>query len=362
MYKFNCLLLLIGIIFFSSFSSSSSEETTPVKDKFVIVLDAGHGGHDPGNLGNKYVEKDIALNVVLKIGKELEKNPNIKVIYTRKTDVFIELDKRGEIANKAKADLFVSIHCNSFHTQANGTETFVLGLHRNKTNLEVAKKENSVILLEENYHEKYSGYDPNSPESIIGLTLMQEEYLDQSIQLADYIQKSFKNKLKRKSRGVKQAGFIVLHQTVMPSVLIELGFLTYKKEGAYLNSKKGQDEMSNSIVGSILEYKKSIDKGSDSDEIVEDNSSGAIYNGIEFKVQIAASSRDLALKSYNFKGLKKLSKIKQGKLFKYFSGSTSDYEEVKALQKIAKAKGYPKCYVVAYKNGVRVNLSTVLKK
>ena len=261
MCKINCLLLLIGIIFFSSFSSL--EETTPIKGKFVIVLDAGHGGHDPGNMGNKYIEKDIALNVVLKIGKQLEKNPNIKVVYTRKTDVFIELDKRGEIANKAKADLFVSIHCNSFHTQANGTETFVLGLHRNKTNLEVAKKENSVILLEENYHEKYAGYDPNSPESIIGLTLMQEEYLDQSIQLADYIQKSFKNKLKRKSRGVKQAGFIVLHQTVMPSVLIELGFLTYKKEGAYLNSKKGQDEMSKSIVESILEYKKSIDQGTE---------------------------------------------------------------------------------------------------
>jgi len=359
MYKFNSLLLLIGIIFFSSFST----EETPVKDKFVIVLDAGHGGHDPGNMGNKYIEKDIALNVVLKIGKQLEQNPNIKVVYTRKTDVFIELDKRGEIANKAKADLFVSIHCNSFHTQANGTETFVLGLHRNKTNLEVAKKENSVILLEEDYHEKYAGYDPNSPESIIGLTLMQEEYLDQSIQLADYIQKSFKNKLKRKSRGVKQAGFIVLHQTVMPSVLIELGFLTYKKEGAYLNSKKGQDEMSKSIVGSILEYKKSIDQGTEQNIITQDNTINSnTGDDIIFKVQIAASSRDLALKSYNFKGLKDLSKIKQGKLFKYFSGSTSDYQEVKEIQEIAKDKGYPKCYVVAYRKGVRVNLSTVLKK
>jgi len=361
MYKFNYLLLLIVIVFFSSFSSN--EEKTPIKDKFVIVLDAGHGGHDPGNMGNKYIEKDIALNVVLKIGKQLEKNPNIRVVYTRKTDVFIELDKRGEIANKAKADLFVSIHCNSFHTQANGTETFVLGLHRNKTNLEVAKKENSVILLEEDYHEKYAGYDPNSPESIIGLTLMQEEYLDQSIQLADYIQKSFKNKLKRKSRGVKQAGFIVLHQTVMPSVLIELGFLTYKKEGAYLNSKKGQDEMSKSIVGSILEYKKSIDQGTEQNIITQENTINSnTGDDIIFKVQIAASSRNLALKSYNFKGLKDLSKVKQGKLYKYFSGSTNDYEEIKALQKIAKSKGYPKCYVVAYKNGTRVSLSTVLKK
>jgi len=361
MYKVNCLLLFIGIIFFSSFSSL--EEKTPIKNKFIIVLDAGHGGHDPGNMGNKYIEKDIALNVVLKIGKELEKNPSIKVVYTRKTDVFIELDKRGEIANKAKADLFVSIHCNSFHTQANGTETFVLGLHRNKTNLEVAKKENSVILLEENYHEKYAGYDPNSPESIIGLTLMQEEYLDQSIQLADYIQKSFKNKLKRKSRGVKQAGFIVLHQTVMPSVLIELGFLTYKKEGAYLNSKKGQDEMSKSIVGSILEYKKSIDQGSEDDIYIKESvSNSSIYENIIFKVQLAASSKDLKLKPYNFKGMSDLSKVKQGKLYRYYSGGTNNYDEIKAIQKVAKTKGYPDCYIVAYENGVKVSLSTVLKK
>jgi len=361
MHKLGYIILLISIGLFSSFSII--DETIPPNDKFVIVLDAGHGGHDPGNLGNKYIEKDIALNVVLKIGKQLEKNPNIKVVYTRKTDVFIELDKRGEIANKAKADLFVSIHCNSFHTQANGTETFVLGLHRNKTNLEVAKKENSVILLEEDYHEKYAGYDPNSPESIIGLTLMQEEYLDQSIQLADYIQKSFKNKLKRKSRGVKQAGFIVLHQTVMPSVLIELGFLTYKKEGAYLNSKKGQDEMSNSIVESILEYKKSIDQGSVDDIYIKESVSNTnTYKDIIFKVQLAASSKNLKLKSYNFKGMSDLSKVKQGKLYRYYSGSTNDYAKIKDIQKVAKTKGYPDCYIVAYKNGTKVSLSTVLKK
>lgn len=361
MYKLNSFLLIVGVILMSSFTTQ--DDTPPTDDKFVIVLDAGHGGHDPGNMGNKYIEKNIALNVVLRIGKELEKNPDIKVIYTRKSDVFIELNKRGEIANKAKADLFVSVHCNSFHTQANGTETFVLGLHRNKTNLEVAKKENSVILLEENYHEKYKGYDPNSPESIIGLTLMQEEYLDQSIQLADYIQKSFKNKLKRKSRGVKQAGFIVLHQTVMPSVLIELGFLTYKKEGAYLNSEKGQSEMSNAIVSSILEYKKNIDKGSENNIFIEKKSTSTdIYEGVTFKVQLAASSKNLPLKSYNFNGLTNLSMVQQGKLYKYFSGNTNDYSEIKTLKNTAISKGYTSCFVVAYKDGVKISLSQVLNK
>jgi len=360
MHKLGYLIVFIGIVFFSSFSEI--DKTILPSDKFVIVLDAGHGGNDPGNMGNNYKEKDIALKVVLQIGKQLEKNPSIKVVYTRKTDVFVDLAKRGEIANKAKADLFVSVHCNSHHTQANGTETFVLGLHRNKTNMEVAKKENDVILLEENYHEKYEGYDPNSPESLIGLTIMQEEYLDQSLQLATFIQDKFTHKLKRKNRGVKQAGFIVLHQTVMPSVLIELGFLTYKKEGAYLNSKKGQNEMSGSIVTSILKYKNSLDKNSITEVFMEETDNSTVYKDVVFKVQITAAKRNLALKSYNFKGLKDLSKIKQGKLYKYFSGNTNDYNKIKDVQKNAKEKGYSKCFIVAYKNGIRTNLSTVLKK
>ena len=188
----------------------------------------------------------------------LKKIQDIKVIYTRKKDVFVELFERGAIANRADADLFVSVHCDSHNSQAYGAGTFVLGLHANKRNMEVAKKENEVIFLEENYQENYAGYDPNSPESFIGLTLMQEEYLDQSIMLASLVQNNFVNKLKRKDRSVKQAGFIVLHQSYMPSVLIETGFLTNKKEGAYLNSSKGQREMAASIADAILSYKKNI--------------------------------------------------------------------------------------------------------
>ena len=226
--------------------------------KFVVVLDAGHGGHDPGNLGNGYLEKNIALNIVLKVGKILETKPDIKVIYTRKEDKFVDLFVRGEIANKANADLFVSVHCDSHSSDAHGAGTFVLGLHANKQNFEIAKKENSVIYLEDNYEDRYADYDINSPESIIGLTIMQEEFLDQSIALAKMIQDNFSGKLKRNNRKVKQAGFIVLHQTFMPSVLVETGFLTNNSEGAFLNSKAGQSKMGSAIAEAILKYKSAF--------------------------------------------------------------------------------------------------------
>ena len=229
-----------------------------VKDKFIVVLDAGHGGHDPGNLGNGYLEKNIALRIVLETGKILEKDPDIEVVYTRKEDVFVDLYVRGEIANKAKADLFVSVHCDSHTSNAHGAGTFVMGLHANKQNFEIAKKENSVIYLEDNYETRYAEYDINSPESVIGLTIMQEEFLDQSIMLAKIMQEKFARKLKRNDRKVKQAGFIVLHQTFMPSVLIEAGFLTNKNEGSYLNSRKGQSEMGKAIAEAIINYKEAL--------------------------------------------------------------------------------------------------------
>ncbi|WP_291866370.1 N-acetylmuramoyl-L-alanine amidase [Maribacter sp.] len=244
------------------------------KDPFVIVLDAGHGGHDPGNLGNGYLEKNIALNIVLKVGAILEQNKDFKVIYTRKDDTFIDLFVRGEIANKANADLFVSVHCDSHSSDAHGAGTFVLGLHANKQNFEIAKKENSVIYLEDNYETKYANYDINSPESVIGLTIMQEEFLDQSIALAKMIQDQFSGKLKRTNRKVKQAGFIVLHQTFMPSVLVETGFLTNKEEGAFLNSKDGQSKMGKAIAEAILKYKEGVSyKISQNKTLVSESSS-----------------------------------------------------------------------------------------
>lgn len=358
------LFLIVLFAFSLTFASNVNNDD----HKFIVVLDAGHGGHDPGNLGNGYKEKDIALNIVLEMGKELEKNPNIKVVYTRKSDVFVDLFVRGKIANEANADLFVSVHCNSHNSQAHGTETFVLGIHRNQTNFEVAKKENSVIFLENDYEKNYGGYDPNSPEATIGILIGQEEYLDQSILLASKIQHNFTDNLKRVDRGVKQAGLIVLHQTIMPSVLVEVGFLTYKPEGAYLNSKRGQDDMSSSIVNAILDYKKGLDQfvGTDIYEesaTVTENSSNmplATDTDLVFKVQIAASSRKLEPKPYNFKGLEGISREKEGNLYRYFYGNTSNYDEAKSFEDNARKK-YKSCFIVAYKNGKRIELSQALK-
>jgi len=358
-------IFLIFVLF--TFSLTSLAKSKNDGHKFVVVLDAGHGGHDPGNLGSGFKEKDIALKIVLNIGKELEKNPNIKVVYTRKTDVFVDLFVRGKIANEANADLFVSVHCNSHNSQAHGTETFVLGIHRNQTNFEVAKKENAVIFLEDNYEKNYGGYDPNSPEATIGILLGQEEYLDQSILLASKIQNNFTNDLKRVDRGVKQAGLIVLHQTIMPSVLVEVGFLTYKPEGTYLNSSKGQEDMASSIINAILDYKKGLDQYVGADIYNEaptateetSNIPQLIYDDIVFKVQIAASSRKLQPKPYNFKGLENISREQEGNIYKYYYGSTSNYNEAKNLQDKAK-KGYSGCFIVAYKDGKRIELSEAL--
>lgn len=354
---FTILLTFVGI----NHANAQSKN-----DKFIVVLDAGHGGHDPGKHAKSGLkEKDIALKVVLGIGAILDKQPDIKVVYTRKTDVFVNLYKRGKIANDNNADLFVSVHCNAHDTQAYGSETYVLGLHRNNTNFEVAKAENEVIFLEENYEENYAGFDPKSPESFIGLSFMQEEYLDQSIKLATNIQDNFTNKLKRKNRGVKQAGFIVLHQTVMPSVLIETGFVTNTEEGKYLNSKKGQNELSTSIANAILDYKKEVDRnvGNHLEIPIETKvitPKNTITN-VVFKVQLAASSKSLEPKSYNFKGLNDISREKVGKLYKYYYGFTSDYNEAQQLQIQAVNKGYKTAFITAFKEGKQIKLSDALK-
>lgn len=335
---------------------------------FTVVLDAGHGGKDPGNRGNGYYEKEIALNIVLKIGEQLEKNKNIHVIYTRKTDVFLELHERAAIANKADADLFVSVHCNAHHSNAHGTETFILGLNKNAQNLEIAKKENQVIFLEDNYHETYGGFDPNAPESLIGLIILQEEYLEQSITIASHIQDNFTKKLNRNNRSVKQGPFWVLHNTYMPSVLIETGFLTNKNEGAYLNSKKGQQEMATAITQAIIDYYDTVKTSykTNTSENQSDNNTPKtvpkvdVYEGVLFKVQIAAGSRKLDTKPKNFKGLSMISREQEDGLYKYFYGNTSDYNLIQKLQKEARQKGYSSAFIVAYKNGKRVKLDEII--
>jgi N-acetylmuramoyl-L-alanine amidase len=360
------IIVLLVVTFITSLTSFVPLQAQ--EDKFVVVLDAGHGGHDSGNVGNGHSEKNIALKIVLEVGKELEKNEDIKVIYTRKKDVFIELYERANIANKADADLFVSVHCNAHNSQASGTETFVLGEKNTSRNFEVAKRENEVIFLEENYQENYAGFDPSSPESTIAIGIEQEVYVEQSIVLARKIEDNFIGKAKRKSRGLKQASLLVIRNTYMPSVLVEVGFLTNKNEGAYLNTKNGQLKMATAIKDAIIAYKKELDQNvgshiarvdSESAKAIEEPS--LIYEDITFKVQIAASSKDLAPKSYNFKGLSEISKQKVGHLFKYFYGNTSDYNKVKKLQLEAKKKGYTTSFVVAYKDGKQVEISEALK-
>ncbi len=359
-------LAILFIVFFFSLQNA----TIVAQEKFKVVIDAGHGGSDPGNLGHKsskYLEKDIVLKIALAVGKLLDAHKNIEVIYTRDDDTFIELHERGTIAQNSKADLFISIHCDAFgKTSVHGAGTFVLGLHENDRNFEFAKKENSVIFMEDNYKEKYDGFDPNSPEAVIGLTMMQEEYLDQSLMIASLIQNNFVNTLNRKDRAVKQAGFLVLRNTFMPSVLIETGFLTNTNEGAYLNSEKGQQEIAKAIYKAIKLYKKQLD-----DNIVVEvkpkpkpkptKPKTRIVKGIDFRVQIASGTKKLKTAPYNFKGLKGVERIKIGAHHKYYYGKTSDYIKVKEMQKMAKEKGFTSAFVVAFKNERKISVKEALK-
>lgn len=370
MIYFRVFFLLIFVI-----SSLSTTSIFAQKKTYTVVIDAGHGGRDPGGVSNGYKEKDVALNVTLLLGKQLSKNKDIKVVFTRKKDVFIGLWERGRIANRAKADLFVSIHCNTVNSsKPYGTETFVLGLASSKQNLEIAKKENAVILLEDNYKEKYKGYDPNSPESYVGLAIMLEENLDKSFAIASEVQKNFKNNLKRRDRGVKQANFVVLHQTYMPSILVELGFLSNKAEGKYLDSSKGQKELANQIGKAIKKYFNRIklntvatddvavvDVPKKDDDPVETDVVDKPREDVLFKIQIASSKKRIKTKSYNFKGLKNVERVKVGKYYKYYYGHSSNYQQTKKALMKAKKKGYSSAFIAAFKNGEKVPLAKALK-
>ena len=335
-------LIFFQFFFIYSFSQSNSIQNS----EFTVVIDAGHGGKDPGNTGNGFIEKDIALKISNNLGILLEKR-DVNVIYTRKKDVFIGLFERANIANQSDAQLFISIHCDAFRTsQPYGAGTFVLGLHANERNFEIAKKENSVIFYEDDYENTYDGFDPNNPESVIGLTLMQEEYLDQSIIAASYIQNSFVNSLQRKNRDVKQAGFAVLRYTYMPSVLVETGFLTNKNEGLYLNSNKGQTEIANAISLAVLKYRndffKNLSTSSTSNKISNNN--------LFYRVQIAASKKLLDLKPYNFNGLKSVDVVKEGSVYKYLYGKHKSIED--ANESLVKAKnfGFETSFIITYQN------------
>lgn len=339
-----------------------------------IVIDAGHGGKDPGASIGKCKEKDIVLNVSLLLGKYIEQYiEGVEVIYTRNTDVYIELNERANIANKAKADLFISIHANAAGSKsAYGAETFVLGTNRSESNLKVAQLENSVITFEENYEEKYDGFDPNSPESYIIFNFMQNAYLQQSMTLASLVQHQYTKRVGRKDREVQQAGFLVLHRTSMPSILTELGFISNAKERAFLMSEEGQDFMASAIFRAVRDYKKEIDakqsttmtaaETSEQNIVVEmpTTPAGPSHFGVTYKLQIFSSSKILKLDHRSIKDLEEVDYYVDGSLYKYTIGYSSNIEEIKALKEKYNNE-YKGCFIVAFENGKRISMAEAKK-
>jgi N-acetylmuramoyl-L-alanine amidase len=334
----------------------------------TVVIDAGHGGEDPGCHGSNSKEKDIALAISLKLGAYLEdRYEDLNVIYTRKTDVFLELDERAHIANENQADLFICIHANSASPSAFGTETYVMGNAKTESNLKAAQRENAVILLEDNYQEKYENFDPNSPESYIAMTIMQSAYQGQSIHFAKMVQDQFRERVGRKDRGVKMAPFLVLHQTTMPSVLIETGFLTNQSEEQFLLSELGQDYMASAIFRAFRDYKEELEEKSKL--LAEEKAAREeeykrmrkVDEDLVFKVQLATSSQEVDPKPENFKGLEGVEYYEAGGLFRYTYGIEKSWEEASKLQEEVRSAGYEDAFIIAFYNGKRIAVGEAVR-
>ena len=344
----------------------------------TVVIDAGHGGKDPGAVAKtKLQEKDVVLDVSLQLGKLISASfPKVKVVYTRSTDVFIGLSKRAKIANDAGADLFISIHANAAgNISAKGFESFVLGLHKSEAALEVAKWENSSILMEEDHEQKYESFDPNDPDAYIALSLRQNAFLDQSLKLAHLFQKNCVGDLKRPDRGVKQAGFLVLYKTTMPSVLVELGFLSNVEEEKFLASKNGRSSLAKELFDAFAAYKDQNDKVDGtlkSDLEDQSKASNTKKNdkvgfsegnqSVVFRVQVATSKIKLELKPFNFKGMKDVDRIQSGNKYKYIVGNYSSIEMAKIRQAEVRKIGYESAFVIAFENGKRLDLQKAIEK
>ncbi len=364
---------------------------------FTIVLDAGHGGHDAGAVGSFSKEKNINLRYTLLVGDMIKKNiPDAKVIYTRDKDVFVDLNERARIANRNKADLFVSIHTNSSkNTSANGMETFTLGVSRSKENMEVAMLENSVIKLEEDYETKYEGFDPNSVDSYIMFEFMKDQYTDRSITCADFIQTKMINTSKRNDRGVRQAGFLVLRATAMPSVLVELGFISNKDEEKYLNNNENQVKLATAIFNGIKEYKHELDKKSgtvnseelgvrseelkaevtkpaevaqpkkdlEAKEEITPNSTLLTPNSeyeYEFFIQYLVSKNNYKADNAVFKGHTPTKVLNENNLYKYLIGPFDVNTVFTKRNEIT--KNFPDAFIVAYKEGKKVSTPEAIQE
>ena len=343
---------------------------------FTVVLDPGHGGKDPGAVGAISKEKDIVLSVAKKLGKKIKANHNdVKVVYTRTTDKFVPLHERPKTAHNAKAQLFISLHCNALDRRRKspqGVETYILGLHRSKDNLEVAKKENAVIEYEENYETRYQGFNPNEPESYIIFEFMSNKFLEQSLNFASLTQHELVNRAKRTNRDVRQAGFLVLREVGMPSVLIELGYISNRAEERYLNSENGQNALANSIYQAFVKYKKEYDKRNR--YVITENNSSVLTQDfeqqqpqqktlsnensldvaeIEYRIQFLTSPKILTAGSREFKGLDNIAYYQDGNTYKYTYGSSLKERDLLPILREVKTK-FKDAFIVKFENGKRV--------
>lgn len=353
-------ILLLTLLAITCFATN--EKVFAQKKQFTVVIDPGHGGKDPGAIGSNSKEKDIVLSVGKTLGYLIEKNhPDVKVKYTRNSDHFVTLNRRADIANKAHADLFISLHCNALDRKKaspQGVETFVLGLHRSKDNLDVAKTENAVIFYEEDYSTKYGGFNPNETESYIIFEYMSGQYLQQSINFATSVQDKLVKNSKRTNRNVRQAGFLVLREVAMPSVLVELGYISNRNDENFLKSNSGQQSLANSIYLAFNEYKRDYDKKnhiltnvSKKENVIATNKSQS--GETEYKVQFLISQKKLESNSQLFKGLSPVDFYIDGSTYKYTYGNTNRPEEIEAILKQVREL-FKDAFIVEFKNGKRI--------
>lgn len=340
---------------------------------FTVVLDAGHGGHDPGAVGRITKEKTINLSVALKVGKLIESQcPDVRVIYTRKNDTFVPLQKRAEIANKAKADLFISIHTNSVagSSRVRGASTWTLGLATSDANLEVAKRENAVILYEDDYKTTYAGFNPNSAESYIIFEFMQDRHMKQSVHLAKLMQKEFKQTSNRVDKGVHQAGFLVLKATAMPSVLIELGFISTPEEERFLNTESGRDLLAKGIFNGFLRYKNEQTQNTEPiQSVIQPNikepttslsSKSEVEQSPVFKIQILTSPTLLKKNDRRLKGLKEIDYYEENGLYKYTYKASTDYRAINAERKKI-VHLFKDAFIIAFTDNKKTDINEAIR-
>jgi len=355
------LFLIISIFFLGLCPEPVSGQDKDNYHLKTVVIDPGHGGRDIGAPGRIKHEKDLVLEMALKTGRYIkEEHPDVEVLYTRTTDTLIGLDERAAIANKNKADLFISIHCNANENRnARGTETYVMGLHKSQSNLEVAKKENSAILYEEDYSRKYEGFEPQSAESYIIFSLIQNAYLEQSMKFASAVQKHFDRETGMKNRGVKQAGFIVLYKTSTPRVLVETGFLSNPEQEKYLNTQKGQEKIARSIAQAFTDYKQQIE--SKSVMLASDTAEKKNQETVRFRVQVAASSQPIPLDSDYFNGHENVQEHRMAGQYKYTIGNFSSYQKVRQFKQKIREE-YPGAFIVAFKKNRPIPVKKALSE